>query len=126
MSTSESSSESGEGRIITEYVAQHPYPSYKEMAATLVEETNSWWLSAEYSQSNHICCKTIYENPRDAELCADMGKQVYARGGMTALRAMHRIVASYSPYKDSLNPVMQTQGRVLEYYFENSCDEWVA
>ena len=99
---------------MTEYVAEHPYPSYDDMAATLANE------------GNHQCCKAVYENPTDEALCAEMGRKVYKMGGMTGLRAMHRIVASYSPYKDSNERVVQSQGRLLEFYFEKSCDEWLA
>ena len=109
---------------MTEYVAEHPYPSYDDMAATLANE--DMWLYAEYGKGNHQCCKAVYENPTDEALCAEMGRKVYKMGGMTGLRAMHRIVASYSPYKDSNERVVQSQGRLLEFYFEKSCDEWLA
>ena len=125
MSTSEESARQKERRVtITKYVEEHPYPSYEDMSATLMEE--NMWLYAEYGQCNHDCCKTVYENPLNEDLCAEMGKRVYSMGGITGLRALHSIVVFYSPYKDSHHDVIQSQGKMLELYFMKSCDEWVA
>ena len=112
-----------EDEVIIEFVKINPYPKYDEM---LNKIKNKIELLSEYSQQNHICCKIIYENPRNQKLIVDMGKKIYENGGFHALSNNHTIIKYYSPYWESTNLIIKAQGRIIENYFEDVSLEWKA
>lgn len=100
---------------IIRFVQTNPYPSYEEMMERIDCRVD---LFAEYGSKNHVCCKTIYENPTNKELIVEMGKAIYKMGGVQALSKNHEIIKCFSPYKTLV------QGRIIEEYFEGVCAEW--
>lgn len=61
-----------EDAVIEKFVKETPYPNYEEMVEKLDDYIDLW---SEYSEQNHICCKMIYENPRNKKLIIEMGKK---------------------------------------------------
>ena len=112
-----------EDDVIEKFVKETPYPNYEEMVEKLDDHIDLW---SEYSEQNHICCKMIYENPRNKKLIIEMGKKIYVMGGMQALTANHTVIKYFSPYWKSSNIIIKSQGRLLEDYFQEVCDEWIA
>jgi hypothetical protein len=112
-----------EDEVIIEFVKVTPYPSYEEMLEKLDKHIGLW---CEYGKQHHICCKTIYENPTNKNLIIEMGKKIYKMGGMQALSANHTIIKCFSPYWDSTNIIIKTQGRIIEEYFQDVSSEWKA
>jgi hypothetical protein len=112
-----------EDEIIAEFIKVTPYPNYEEMLEKL---NNHIELFAEYGQQNHICCKIIYENPKNKQLIVKMGGNIYERGGIQALSANHSIIKYFSPYWNSTNVVIKMQGRIIEDYFQDVTSEWKA
>jgi len=110
-----------ENEVIEEFVKVTPYPSYEEMLETLENHIELW---AEYGNFNHVCCKTIYENPLNKNLIVEMGKNIYAMGGLQALSANHSIIKYFSPYWKSTNIIIKMQGRIIEEYFQDVSSEW--
>ena len=109
--------------MIVEFVKVTPYPNYEEMLEKLDNYIELW---AEYGMQNHICCKTIYENPTNKNLIVEMGKRIYDMGGMQALSANHTIIKYLSPYWNSSNIIIKMQGRIIEDYFQDVSSEWKA
>ena len=112
-----------EDEMIAEFVKVTPYPSYEEMLEKLNNYIDLW---AEYGEQHHICCKIIYENPRNKNLIVEMGKKIYEMGGMQALSANHSIIKYFSPYWNSTNIIIKMQGRIIEEYFQEVSPEWKA
>ena len=106
---------------IDRFVRENPYPSYKEMTNKLNDHIE---LSAEYGQTQHACCKTIYENPNDDELIVTMGKRIHALGGTQALASNFSIIKYFSPYSSSRDVEIKLQTRIIESYFEEVSPEW--
>jgi hypothetical protein len=100
--------------IITneEHVKINPYPEYNFILKTIENNIRLW---AEYGKHNHVCCKTIYENPNNKDLIVDMGKQIYKTGGMQALVMNYNIIKLFSSYSQITN---------IEEYFQEVCSEW--
>jgi hypothetical protein len=81
-------------------------------------------LSAEYGQTQHVCCKTIYENPTDDKLIVKMGKRIHALGGIQALASNYAILKHFSPYSKSTDIEIKLQVRIIESLFEEVSPEW--
>jgi len=109
--------------LITEYVKVYPYPEYDNI---LQKIENNIELYAEYGEQNHICCKLIYENPNNKDLIVKIGKKIYESGGLQALLMNHNIIKYFSPYRQSTNNIIKGQGRIIEEYFQEVCDDWKA
>lgn len=112
-----------EDEVILEFVKVTPYPNYEEMLEKLDNNIELW---CEYGKQHHICCKIIYENPRNKNLIVEMGKKIYEMGGMQALSANHTIIKYFSPYWNSTNIIIKMQGRIIEEYFQDVSSEWKA
>lgn len=112
-----------EDEVIVEFVKVIPYPNYEEMLEKLDNHIELW---SEYGKQNHICCKIIYENPRNKKLIVEIGKKIYQMGGMQALSANHTIIKHFSPYWKSTNIIIKMQGRIIEEYFQDVSSEWKA
>jgi hypothetical protein len=112
-----------EEKIIDEYVNTHPYPEYGDMLQKIEKHIE---LYAEYGELNHNWCKIIYENPNNTDLIIESGKKIYNRGGLQALVMNHAIIKYFSPYWQSNNPAIQSQGAMVEIYFQKVCHEWKA
>jgi hypothetical protein len=112
-----------EDEVIIEFVKVTPYPNYKKMLEKLDTHIELW---CEYGKQHHICCKIIYENPTNKNLIVEMGKKIYEMGGMRALSANHTIIKYFSPYWNSTNIIIKTQGRIIEEYFQDVSSEWKA
>jgi hypothetical protein len=78
-----------EDKMILKFVQKYPYPDHEDMLTKLISYVD---LYTEYSKLNHDCCKIIYENPTNAEIILNMGKQIYKNGGIKSLKAIHRIL----------------------------------
>jgi len=95
-----------EKKLLNKFVQSNPYPiDYNEMLASLPLK-----LDAEYGQSNHKWCKTIYENMENTKLINDIINKIAECGGQQALNANLIIILDYSPLKTSNNIFAQ-------YYF---------
>ena len=112
-----------ENKMMEYYVKLNPYPSYDEMIEKIIDKLD---LYAEYGEFNHICCKIIYENPTNKDLIIKMGKKIYCRGGMTALQANCYTITNFSPFYKSTDIRIKSFGRLVEFYFQDVCDEWKA
>ena len=111
-----------ENEMILEFIKVNPYPNYKEMLENIKDFIE---LVSEYGPSQHICCKIIYENPRNKKLIVEMGKKIYEMGGFNALQANHSIIKYFSPYwKNNTNNIIKSQGSIIEQYFEEVSLEW--
>ena len=108
--------------MILEFIKVNPYPNFEEMLEKL---KNNIELISEYGLQQHICCKIIYENPRNKKLIVDMGKKIYELGGFEALQANHSIIKYFSPYwENNTNNIIKSQGSIIEQYFEEVSLEW--
>ena len=112
-----------EDEMIVEFVKVTPYPNYEEMLEKLNNYIDLW---AEYGEQHHICCKIIYENPRNKNLIVEMGKKIYEMGGMQALSANHTIIKYLSPYWNSTNKIIKSQGGIIQEYFQDVSSDWKA
>jgi hypothetical protein len=112
-----------EDEVIVEFVKVTPYPNYEEMLEKLFNHIE---LLCEYGKKHHICCKIIYENPTNKNLIVEMGKKIYKMGGIQALSAIHTIIKYFSPYCNSTNIIIKTQGKIIEVYFQDVSSEWKA
>ena len=112
-----------EDELIAEFVKTMPYPNYEEMLEKLDNNIELW---SEYGEQHHIYCKLIYENPTNKNLIIEMGKKIYEMGGIQALSASHTIIKYFSPYWNSTNIIIKTQGRIIEEYFQDVSSEWKA
>mmetsp|Transcript_63315 Transcript_63315/g.180041 ORF Transcript_63315/g.180041 Transcript_63315/m.180041 type:complete len:206 (-) Transcript_63315:73-690(-) len=77
-----------EFRIIREYVAAHPYPSYKQMRARLQKVTlvPAEALLAEYGHKNHKWCKEMYDTGfLDDQVNRRCGQAIADQGGKEAM-----------------------------------------
>ena len=115
-----------ENELLREYVIANPYPEFNEISSILKENIDFLDMYAEYGLPNHNWCKIIYENPIDKELIIEMGKKIYERGGIQALTMNHSVIKYISPYWQSTNMVIKGQGRMVEEYFQEVCEEWYA
>jgi hypothetical protein len=109
--------------MIIEFVKVTPYPNYEEMLEKLDKHTD---LLSKYGIKNHICCKTIYENPTNKNLIIEMGKKIYEMGGIQSLSANHTIIKYLSPYWKSTNIIIKSQGGIIEEYFQDVSSDWKA
>ena len=112
-----------EDEMIIEFVKVTPYPNYEEMLEKLDKHIDLW---SEYGIKNHICCKIIYENPTNKNLIVEMGKKIYEMGGMQALSANHTIIKYLSPYWNSTNKIIKSQGGIIQEYFQDVSSDWKA
>jgi hypothetical protein len=112
-----------EEELIREFVKVNPYSDYEEMLEKLEERIELW---CEYGKEEHICCKIIYDNPTNKNLIVKMGKKLYEKGGMQTLTANHSIIKYFSPYMNSTNYIIKMQGRMIEEYFQDVCEDWKA
>jgi hypothetical protein len=112
-----------EDEMIIEFVKVTPYPNYEEMLEKLDKHID---LLSEYGIKNHICCKTIYENPTNKNLIIEMGKKIYEMGGIQSLSANHTIIKYLSPYWNSTNIIIKSQGGIIEEYFQDVSSDWKA
>lgn len=110
-----------EDKMILQFVKKYPYPDHEVMLSKLNSYVD---LYAEYSKLNHACCKIIYENPTNAEIILNSGKQIYKNGGIELLKATHRILKYFSPYWSSSNIIVKSQGSMIEVYFQGVTSEW--
>jgi len=115
-----------ENELIKQYVKVYPYPEFKEISNILHNNIDFLDMYAEYGLLNHIYCKIIYENPIDKELIIEMGKKIFERGGIQALTMNHNVIKYVSPYWQSTNSIIKGQGRMIEEYFQEVCEEWHA
>ena len=109
--------------VIVEFVKVTPYPNYEEMLEKLDNHIELW---CEYGKQNHIYCKTIYENPTNKNLIIEMGKKIYKMGGMQALLSNHTIIKYLSPYWNSTNKIIKSQGGIIQEYFQDVSSDWKA
>lgn len=112
-----------EDEMIIEFVKATPYPNYEDMLEKLDKHIDLW---SEYGKQNHICCKIIYENPTNKKLVVEMGKKIYEIGGMQALSANHAIIKYFSPYWNSTNIIIKSQGLIIQEYFQDVSSDWKA
>ena len=106
------------------YVEQNPYPEYCLIEELLLKH-DRWELLSEYGQINHILCKKIYENPNDENIIVSCGKQIYKRGGFTALQANYYVIIQF--YKKSRDEdIRYCYPKKLEFTFEKITSEWKA
>jgi hypothetical protein len=110
-----------EDKILTEFVNKMPYPEYKKLLDTL---NHNVILSCPYSYDFHTWCQTIYENPTDEKLIVEMGKKIYKKGGLQALKQSHSILSYFSPYMASTDTVIRSQSIMIGKYFHGVCSEW--
>ena len=130
-----------EEELVEEFVKANPYPGYEKILEKIGESiersykkgwiSNSFYerylnLYSEYGELQHICCKIIYEHPRNKDLIVKIGKKIYGLGGFQALSATHDIIKYFSPYAESKHIFIRMQGRMIEEYFQDVCEEWKA
>ena len=113
-----------EEELIEEYVKSSPYPQYEDIIKILYYNLTFLDMYAEYGELNHTWCKTIYNNPNNKKLIVEMGKNIYNRGGMQALVQNHQVLRLI--YSKSNNIIIKGYVRIIEEYFQDVCDEWVA
>ena len=114
-----------EEELIEEYVKSSPYPQYEDIIKIFDGNISRFLdMYAEYGEPNHTWCKTIYDNPNNKNLIVEMGKNIYNRGGMQALVQNHQVLRLI--YSKSSNIIIKGYGRIIEEYFQDVCDEWVA
>ena len=68
------------------FINSNPFPSF-EYVSNLVHHDLSLW--AEYSETNHICLKIIYENINDEKTVKSFAERI---GNFTALQAVFYIM----------------------------------
>ena len=112
-----------EDEMIIEFVKVTPYPNYEKMLEKLKKDITLW---SEYGEQQHICCKIIYENPINKNLIIEMGKKIYEKGGLQSLSACYYIIKYFSPYSNSTNIIIKSQGGIIQDYFQDVSSEWKA
>jgi hypothetical protein len=103
-----------ENAMILEFITANPYPNYNKMLQKLKNHIELW---IDYGQQQHICCKTIYENPINTKIIIEMGEKIHELGGLPALSASHSILKYFSPYFTSTNSFIKSQGQLIEDLF---------
>lgn len=107
-----------ENHLITDYVIQHPYPTYDAILDLIENNLNLW---SEYGKANHNYCKNIYDNPNNKAMIIEMGKNIYNMGGMQALVKNYTILKFLSPYWKSTDYTIKNQGLRIGEYFKEIC-----
>jgi len=112
-----------EQQEMTEFIKSNPYPIFEKVEEKIQNRLDLW---CEYSFSNHMFCKIIYENPTNKDLIVEMGTKIYKMGGMQALLANYFIIKYFSPYSESTNIIVKEQEKKIAEYFKDVCLEFTA
>tara|TARA_B100001094_G_C18127971_1_gene770559 strand:- start:551 stop:922 length:372 start_codon:yes stop_codon:yes gene_type:complete len=100
------------------FVKKHPYPSFEDVCGEL-----DYQSFAEYGTVNHELCKRIYENSTNDKIILEAGKQIYARGGITALRENHYVLQRFYNHPDGC---IRSHPKWIEIVWQDVCDQWRA
>ena len=91
---------------LREWIAAHPFPSYKEMCDRIDKNLKDAFIyNAEYGKFNHSALEKIYNSNINKEMSQKIGRQIYERGGMQALQANCLIFKYCTPLSDAPFPV---------------------
>lgn len=111
-----------ECRVITDYVAAHPYPSYQAICESILRARQIQFI-AEYGDENHLLCKRIYENFTNRDIVRECGFAINNRGGFTTMQANWYILCLHSPIRQSDNYLVRSATKLVESYW-NGIGEW--
>lgn len=106
---------------VNQMLKKKSYPSMEKLEKTILQNIH---IFSEYGDFNHVICKQIYENIEDKNKVIELGKMIYQRGGIQALR-MNYYVICYA-LKQNKNEDIQCQYKTLEHLFEKVTQEWIA
>jgi hypothetical protein len=104
-----------EQKMITDYIAANPWPSYAEMSKRIM---NHFDLYAEYGEMNHMALKVCYENILDKKICFAAGKSIAKRGGLEALRCNYYAFKCFGPFSQAASLQVRYCGCLLEHNWD--------
>lgn len=109
------------GINLRNWINSHPFPSYEKMCARIDEYIDDFRVAmvvgAEYGEFNHAALKKIYESQMNDEVCIKAGADIYARGGLQALKSNYIIFRDCTPLADA-SPSVAKQSAVLQFYWD--------
>ena len=100
--------------MISEYLKENPYKSYKDMIIHIQNKRED--LLFNYDEKTHELCKEIYENIIDKDVTRKCGIKLNVHGGFNTMADAYEILSWCSPLTSTPFKVLLADVKVCRKY----------